>query len=821
MSKAGDTVTGTPPVNVAPVGRAQSIDPLSALALVTAAMRSPARTIDDLLLQVEQALAGHVGRRCIIWRVSANGTRMRRVASRATTPLTTADDSTWLPASGPVAEVLGARQAVEMGFADTTVTTDPSDPSDPSDPYETTRTAETPRGEPPRSFARFVPLRHRQRIVAVIGVVRSGGQPLFEVADRVVLDAIAERIEAAFVAQELRDDVLSARTTSIERRDGVMLREDLLNRLASVAGDVAFRYRFGVGTEYVSPGVFESLGYTASEFMSDPGLVRRIVHPEDAHVVASLLDDPDAFAHPLIVRTIARDGTVAWQFVRLSPIEDNGRLLGCEGLLTDVSVMKRTEAELSHQARSDPLTGLANRLTFREFAQRSLARIERHPGMVGVLYLDLTGFKSINDTLGHGAGDQAIVMVAQRLIKVTRREDVVARLGGDEFAVLMPDLADVTEATATAQRIIGALEATMDIDGQSANISSGIGVAVTTSGAMTPDELVNQADIALYQAKRAGRGRWQVHAGGHGTALGPSGDGGSHLVVPQLITAGMMRTALAAGDFRVHYLPIVDLITGNAQAVEALVRWQHPDLGLLSANLFIHEAEAADIIHALGDWVLAQACRHLQAWREQFGIELDLHINVTADQLAQPGFSESVLTTLASTGTAPRRLGIEVPEQVIAAGTAPVEATLATLHRGGVRIVIDHFGSGSSSLRTLRRIPVDTIKLDRSLVDELDRGSDEGVSGADISGLAVKLAASLGADVVAVGVERTSQLTRLAELGCTLFQGAIATSSLTADQLATQVADGRLAYAIQLGEAGWATGQSATEWRREAGQASK
>ena len=801
MTTPSASVTGTPADLDAPGGGPQTATPavtdtLSGLARLTTALRTPSATADEVLRLVEQSLEGRAGRQCIIWKISGDGTRMCRVPaslqapSSPQAPSSSGDDTGWQPATGPVAEVLGARQAIEMGFAD-------------GADADVRMTERASGADTARSFARFIPLRHRDRIVAVLGVMRSAGQPLFGMVDRVVLDAVAERAEMAFVAQELRDDMISARTTSIERRDGVLLREDLLNRLSGVAGDLAFRHRFGVGTEYVSPGVLASLGYSAEEFMADPGLIRRIIHPEDAHLVAALPDEPDAFTKPLMVRTIARDGSVAWQFVRLSPIEDGGRVLGCEGLITDVSVMKRTEAELAHQARSDPLTGLANRLTFREFAQRSLARLERHPGTVGVLYLDLTGFKSINDTLGHAAGDQAIVLVAQRLNKVTRREDVVARLGGDEFAVLMPDLADVGEATATAQRIIGALETPMDLDDQSVVISSGIGVAVTTLGSTSPDELVNQADIALYQAKRAGRGRWQVYAGGNGTALGPSSGGTDGQPPAQLITPGMLRTALAAGDFRVHYLPIIDSRTGHAQAVEALVRWQHSELGLLPASLFIEHAEAADIIHALGDWVLAQACRHVQQWRERFGIELDLHVNVTGDQLAQPGFSESVLTTLAATGTAPRRLGIEVPEQVIAGITAPIEATLATLHRGGVRIVIDHFGSGSSSLRTLRRIPVDEIKLDRSLVDELDRTSTEGVSGADISGLAVKLASSLGAGVVAVGVERTAQLNRLAELGCTRFQGTIATSSLTTEQIATQVADGRLSYGAQLADAGW------------------
>jgi diguanylate cyclase (GGDEF)-like protein/PAS domain S-box-containing protein len=823
-----------------------SVDPLAALAGVTAVVRSPHPNLAALLVEVERATERGMGRRCTIWQISSDGTRMRSVGAldgsgrnddrrpedqrpeerrpddrrpddrrpddrrpddrrpddrrpddrRPELPADSdnRDDHGWQPASGPIADVLGARQAIEMGFAEQLE-------RDRAEMKSSATNSQALTG--PRSFARFVPVHNRGRIVAVIAIVRSADQPMFAAGDRVVIDAIVERIETAFAAQDLNDHIISARTSSFDQRGGGMLREELLNRLAGVSGDIAFRHRFGFGTEYVSAGVELSLGFRAEEFLADAALARRIIHPEDRHIISTLSDDPEVFTKPMLIRTIARDGTVAWQFVRMSPIEDNGRILGVEGLATDVSSMKRTEAELAIQARSDPLTGLANRLTFREFAQRSLARIERHAGMVGVLYLDLTGFKTINDTLGHAAGDQAIVMVAQRLIKVTRREDVVARLGGDEFAVLMPDLADVSEATATAQRIIGALEAPIHVDEQTANISTGIGVAVTTSGAMTSDELVNQADIALYQAKRAGRGRWQVYAGDNGNAMGPDNAGGAVPAAETVITAGMLRSALAAGDFRVHYLPIVDARTGESPAVEALVRWQHSELGLLPASVFIEQAQEADIIHVLGDWVLAQACRQIQQWRNDFGVELDININVTADQLAQEDFSESVLSTLASTGTSPRRLGIEVPEQVLASMTTPIESTLETLHRGGVRIIIDHFGSGSSSLRTLRRIPVDAIKLDRSIVDELDHATERAAADAEISGLAIKLASSLGADVVAVGIERAPQLARLAQMGCTLFQGSLATTSLTAEQLTAMVSSGRLSYSTTLNAAGW------------------
>ncbi len=485
----------------------------------------------------------------------------------------------------------------------------------------------------------------------------------------------------------------------------------------------------------------------------------------------------------------------------MSPLSVDGRIIGVEGLLTDISALKRQEAELAHQARSDSLTGLANRLTFREFQARSLARIERHGGTVGVLYLDLSGFKRVNDTIGHAAGDRVLVTVADRLRKVTRREDVVARLGGDEFTVLMPDIRELPEATTTAQRIIAAIEEPVVVDGQRLSISTGIGIAITSDGTITPDELLHRADQALYAAKRQGAGRWAVHQGGGGSKTGP--DDEPEAAPAPVITASALRAAVAAGDLRVHYSPVVDLATGLATGVEALVRWQHPELGLVPAGRFIEQAEESGVIHGIGDWVLRQGCRQIRTWREEHGWNVSLHLNVSAAQLANADQAESVLVTLAAEGMAPRDLHLDVPEKAIAALTPEIERTIQTLHRAGVGITLDEFGT-TVSVRTLRRVPAGHIKLDRSLIEHLDRSRPDGDE--DIVAIAVRLGASLGATVGAVGVERPGQLAQLSALQLDSVQGLIVGGSVPADAITWRIHQGQVSYVAELGEAGWTAG---------------
>jgi diguanylate cyclase (GGDEF)-like protein/PAS domain S-box-containing protein len=605
---------------------------------------------------------------------------------------------------------------------------------------------------------------------------------------------VAERIEQAFATQDLRDQLISKSTSPFSVGDaGAHVSESLFNQLAIHGGEIIFRHRFGAGTEYVSAGVKSVLGYDPKEFLADPGLGRRIVHPEDRHLLALLAEDVSAYDQQHLLRTVTRDGTVVWQLLRARPVTDGDRIIGMEGLATDVTMMKRTEAELSHQARSDPLTNLANRSTLREYIGRSLARLTRHPGSIALLYLDLTGFKAVNDNLGHPAGDQAIVTVADRLSRVTRREDVVARVGGDEFAVLIPDLGAVSDATATAQRIIASLESPIDIGNQTVRISTGVGISVTNRPDADVDELLANADAALLAAKRSGRGRWQLHQGPSGNALGAD-RGERTIITTDQITPGAVRAAFASGSFRVFYSPFVDVRTGRSDRVEALLRWDHPELGMLDADDFLEACERAELIHSIDDWVLAHACRQVAMWNEHLVAPIGLAVNATPSNLARPGFGEAVISTLAATGLSAGLLTVEVPEPAIPDFETIEIGQFELLRRAGVRISVDRFGLGSTSIRALRRLPIDEIKLDRTLVAVLDPARAASEVDVEITKLAMQVSQSFGADTVAVGVERIEQARSLIALGCTRMQGHLFEAALPAEDLSRRFTNGALTY---------------------------
>lgn len=824
-------------------------DPLRSLATVVEGLRA---SDVDPVLPVTGGL-GSVGDRSIVWAVSQDGTRARIIAQDGVRV-----DGPWLAATGPVAEVLGAQQPLEMGILDESLT-------EGLVPTPVGRVSATEARRPGRPFGRFVPVRveappsglpgapavdgaptapasRRSRVVAVLGVMRRPGRPLFSRADQVVVDAVAERLEAGIANRLANAELRSSSTAGLAPSgNGVTLASGLLDRLGRISGDVVFRHLFSGRTEYVSAGVLASLGYEPAEIMADGGLLNRLIHPDDRHVLNEIADDPSRCDEPITMRMIRRNGQISWQYLRLAPIVAAGDVgdptlvLGVEGFATDVTPLKQAEAELVHQARSDPLTGLANRLGFREAVSRAIARLERHEGMTGLLFLDLDGFKRVNDTYGHAAGDDVLRQVSETLRRVIRREDLVARLGGDEFAVLLSDLRSVEEGPATARRILAAFtDSPVMVGGHAAGVSTGIGIAVVTEPTTSPDELINRADIALYQAKRAGRGRWQVYAGSSGTAsvdqptlsgnsfeaeatsdgttptLSETLTGGSVApramrrtrVSPQAaasdpttgtdaadlsstegpeVSDATVRAALAARDFRVHYLPEVEASTGRVVAVEALLRWQHPTLGLLPASAFITEIVGLDAVHPLGDWALREATRQVATWRERYRLPLKLWINVVPAQLSQPGFADSVLTTITASGLSPRDVGLDLPEASLPSLDAIGEAALATLDRAGMRLAIDDFGTGSTSLRTLQRLPLHQLKIDRALIETVDKPNGTGSS--DLVGMAVSLAGSLGAEVVAVGVERSTQLARVQALQCAYVQGFLAGHALSADEV--------------------------------------
>jgi diguanylate cyclase (GGDEF)-like protein len=414
---------------------------------------------------------------------------------------------------------------------------------------------------------------------------------------------------------------------------------------------------------------------------------------------------------------------------------------------------QRLEAELKRQALHDPLTGLANR---RLFGERLAHALTRRRERVAVLFVDLDDFKTINDTMGHAAGDQLLSVTASRLSRAVRAHDTAARLGGDEFALLLEDSPDVRSAGAVAERLLAALAEPLEIAERRVSIRGSIGISLGVAGSTDAEELMREADIAMYLAKGQGKGRYAVF------------EAGMHQAVSRgfQLRAGLEQ-ALVKRQFTLHFQPIVQLLTGRPVGVEALLRWQHPERGLLPPVEFVPLAEATGLIQPIGRWVIEEASRTLtRLTATPHGADLFMSINVSPIQLADPELVPAVEAALTHHGIEPSRIVLELTETSAPDPRAAADA-MGRLHGLGVRLAIDDFGSGYSSLGHLGELPVDIVKLDRAFIEGLTAGDR---SEALASGI-IQLGRQLGLQVVAEGIERHDQLVSLRALGCELGQG--------------------------------------------------
>ena len=436
-------------------------------------------------------------------------------------------------------------------------------------------------------------------------------------------------------------------------------------------------------------------------------------------------------------------------------------------LRTTLAQRKILEAELERRALYDSLTGLGNRVLFRDRVEHALARRTNH---VAVLFLDLDDFKTVNDTSGHGAGDAVLCSVAEILRRTVRPSDTVARLGGDEFAVLLDEDADVYQAGMVAGRLIDALEAPIVGGGQQHAMGASIGISIGTGVSHTCDELMREADIAMYVAKGKGKGRFiMFEAETH------------EAVVRGLELRGDMDAAIRGKQFELHYQPIVELASQTVVGVEALVRWRHPTRGLLLPVDFIALTEMTGAIVPLGRWILQEACREAASWVANPGTaERFISVNLSALQLGQVAFGDQVAEIVAASGLAPGRLVLELTETARLDQEA-ASANLLHLRELGIRLAIDDFGTGYASLHQLGRIPFDVVKIDRSFIADLSSGSRvESL----ILGI-VDLARRLDVTVVAEGIETKDQYARLLDIGCRLGQGYLFARPMPAAKLRT------------------------------------
>jgi diguanylate cyclase (GGDEF)-like protein len=414
------------------------------------------------------------------------------------------------------------------------------------------------------------------------------------------------------------------------------------------------------------------------------------------------------------------------------------------------------EERLRHQALHDPLTGLANRALLASHLETALARARRHGRHLAVLLVDLDGFKFLNDRMGHSQGDLVLVEVADRLRLQIRPTDTVARLGGDEFAVLLEEIDEPESAVTVARRIRRAIEEPMDLDGRELQVRGSVGVAVSDAGKEPVDELLRNADVAMYAAKTRGKGRHEVF---RSETHGP--------VLDELELEGQLRSGLERGEYVLHYQPVLDLEAGGIAGLEALVRWNHSTRGLLAPAEFIPLAERTGFVVPLGRWAMREACRQAGEWEAAGHPPLPVAVNVSAVQLQRPDLVAEVTAAIDDSRLDPQLLTIEVTESTLLHDPGASAVALGVLKELGVRIAIDDFGTGYSSISYLRQLPIDVLKLDKEYVGKIDQGPED----AALPKAVIKLAHTLGLDIVAEGISRPEQALELAKLGCHYGQG--------------------------------------------------
>jgi diguanylate cyclase (GGDEF)-like protein len=433
----------------------------------------------------------------------------------------------------------------------------------------------------------------------------------------------------------------------------------------------------------------------------------------------------------------------------------------------------RLKEQLRYQAYHDPLTGLANRAMFADEVDRQLAAVGPDR-VVAVLFLDLDDFKLVNDTLGHAAGDRLLGAVSERIKSCIRTDDLAARLGGDEFALLLIDEDGLARASAVANRIIEALRVSFQIQGQEMSVGGSIGIAVGRHASQQTDDLLRNADVAMYTAKAGGKGRVAVFDPTMHAAI----------VARHDLSAELARS-IGQGELLVHYQPIVELETGRTTAVEALVRWRHPTRGLIGPDDFIALAEENGVILALGRWVLAESCHQAAAWTASGLLDPDfsISVNISPVQVQQPEFIAEIESVLDQTGFDPARLILELTETSMFQDTSATIIKLQALRARGVRIAVDDFGTGYSSLGYLRQFPVDILKIARDFVVPADRSANEWAFAHAI----VALGRTLGLRIVAEGIEEAGQVVRLREIGCSYGQGYHFARPMSARELSTHL----------------------------------
>ncbi|HEX9693699.1 MAG TPA: EAL domain-containing protein [Actinomycetota bacterium] len=524
-----------------------------------------------------------------------------------------------------------------------------------------------------------------------------------------------------------------------------------------------------MSTVYVSPQIEELLGILPEEYIADPDLWAKQLHPDDKeHALQSYLEgrtsgEPFSFEY----RLLARDGRVVW--FRDSAVVGNDRAGSpayVHGVMFDITERKNAEEQVAFLAYHDNLTGLPNRTMFEELLELGMARARRHDLSVAVLCIDVDDFKLVNESLGYEAGDALLRAVAERLREATRETDLVARQGGDEFLLLLADIEGgsvpgfegtdgaILVVESVAARVHESLRAPFNVAGTELYVSASIGISMFPHDADDASALLKNADAAMYQSRKTVPGSYVLHWRQSEEALG------------KLSLTTRLRKAVENRNWQLHYQPVVELAEGKMVGVEALIRWDDPNAGLVPPGDFIPLAEEMGLIEAIGDWVVEELSRQAAAWRAE-GLELEVSFNLSPRQLWQPDLTGKILERLGAAELDPGSIIVEVTESTAMADPERTLRILRDLNGRGLRLALDDFGTGYSSFARLRYMPVDLLKIDRLFIRDVAKDAQAG----DMVRAIIQLAHGLGMTPLAEGIETEDEWRFLVEQGCTLGQG--------------------------------------------------
>lgn len=512
--------------------------------------------------------------------------------------------------------------------------------------------------------------------------------------------------------------------------------------------------------QFVNDRLCEMTGYTREEMIGKVTLDLLFDDEGRQTVAKENKDRHKGLSSQYEARIRKKSGEMMWVLISGAPIQDEtGKLTGTLGMFMDISERKRVEEQLVHDAFHDGLTGLANRALFMDHLRLTVERGRSpHSNPYAVLFLDFDRFKVINDSLGHAEGDELLKQIAHRLGLISRTGDLLARLGGDEFVVLLTEMVEASDAIQVARRIQEDLKQPFNLCGNEVFISASIGIALSTDGVRQAEDMLRDADIAMYRAKAKGKARYQVF-----------NETLRAVATTRLQIETEMRQGLDRNEFEIHYQPIIELKTGRLTGFEALARWRHPVKGMVPPDEFIPAAEDSGIILQLGNWILTESCRQMREWQANMPdtASLVVNVNLSSKQFLQSDLAEQVSEVLAATGLSPRCLKLEITESYLLENSDRAVKIMNRLRKLGVELSLDDFGTGYSSLSYLHRLPLNSLKIDRSFVGRVTSNAEN----SEIVRTIIELAQNLKLEVIAEGVETAKQLAKLKRLNCGYGQG--------------------------------------------------